>query len=249
MYDRYRAWLTRQPPASPDGADGSSAEAIHARYRDELRTHGIAPEEADRHLRVIIESGPRLEVERWNTALTRATPTFNLQPNAFLAQMIADRPPGAALDVGMGQGRNALFLAQQGWTTTGFDPAERAVAAARVEAERVGLHLETSVVGIDDFDWGQRQWDLILLSYVGARKLVDRVVTALRPGGLLVVEAFHRDATKTASIGSGVVFESNELLHLFDRLRIIRYEDVEAVADFGPRTATSRVVRLAAQAP
>jgi hypothetical protein len=62
-----------------------------------------------------------------------------------------------------------------------------------------------------------------------------------------VVEGFHRDAMKTAPIGGGVVFDTNELLRLFDRLRIVRYEDTESIADFGMQT--TRLVRLCAQKP
>ena len=76
--------------------------------------------------------------------------------------------------------------------------------------------------------------------------MVPRILESLRPGGVVVIEAFHRDATKTASIGGGVVFDSNELLKLFDQLRVIHYEDAKAVGDFGGGTET-RVVRLAAE--
>ena len=120
----------------------------------------------------------------------------------------------------MGQGRNAIYLAQNGWTVTGFDPAGRAVAAALDEAKRLGVRIDAQVKDDEEFDWGTARWDLIVLSYVGGRNLVTRVVTSLRPGGVVVVEAFHRDATKNASIGGGVAFDSNELLHLFDGLRV-----------------------------
>jgi hypothetical protein len=73
------------------------------------------------------------------------------------------------------------------------------------------------------------------------------VYDALKPGGLVIVEGFHRDATKDASIGGGVVFDTNELLELFERYRIVHYEDADAVGDFGQRQ--TRVVRLAAQRP
>ena len=85
------------------------------------------------------------------------------------------------------------------------------------------------------------------MSYVGAREYVGKVLAALRPGGMLVVEGFHRDATKTQPIGGAVVFDTNELLKLFDGLRVLRYEDAHAVADFG--LSGTRVVRLAAVKP
>jgi SAM-dependent methyltransferase len=175
------------------------------------------------------------------------TPAFNTQPNAFLAEMTKRLTPGKALDVGMGQGRNAIYLTQQGWAVTGFAPADQAVAAAQDQARRLGVQLTTLVLHDDQFEFGTEQWDLIVLSYVGVRRVVSRVNEALRPGGLVVVEGFHRDATKTAPIGGGGVFDTNELLRLFDRLRIVRYEDTEGVADFGLRT--TRLVRLCAQKP
>jgi hypothetical protein len=55
------------------------------------------------------------------------------------------------------------------------------------------------------------------------------------------------DAAKTAAIGGGVMFDMNELLRLFDRLRIVRYEDTEGIGDFGLRS--TRLVRLCAQKP
>jgi hypothetical protein len=88
---------------------------------------------------------------------------------------------------------------------------------------------------------------LIVLSYVGAREYAVNVLRALRPGGMVVVEGFHRDATKAGPIGGAVVFDTNELLQLFAGLRVVRYEDTNAVSDFG--LADTRVVRLAAVKP
>ena len=69
-------------------------------------------------------------------------------------------------------------------------------------------------------------------------------VRALKPGGIVVVEGFHRDVTRLHPVGGGVVFDSNELPKLFSSLRVLRYEDVEAKTDFG--TDIARAVRLCA---
>jgi SAM-dependent methyltransferase len=226
-------------------------QAAHAvvaqRYAAELRRQGKPDAEIASTIESLGKVGDRAEVEFWNRALTSATPRFNTGPNAFLVEIVRGVKPGRALDVGMGQGRNTIYLAQQGWDSVGFDPAERAVAAARDQASRLGVKITTHVARAEDFDWGDASWDLIVLSYVGTRQYVPDVLRALRPGGMVVLEGFHRDATKTRSIGGAVVFDSNELLRLFDGLRIIRYEDTSAVGDFG-QTKT-RVVRLAAVKP
>ena len=109
------------------------------------------------------------------------------------------------------------------------------------------MKLTTAIVGDESFDFGRDRWDLIVLSYVSLRHLVDKVRDSLKPGGLVVVEAFHRDALKQGSIGSGVVFDTNELLKTFDGLRIVHYEDATARGDFGFTKGETRVVRLAAE--
>ena len=238
IYEQFRSRLDKQPGPVTD---------IEAQYGKVLMAEGLTAAEVDRRLRVIGEQLQKSEKERWNRILTSPAPRFNTKPNAFLVDVTRGLTPGKALDVGMGQGRNALYLAQQGWAVTGFDPADQAVAAAEAEAKRIGVTLKTYVLRDDQFDFGTAQWDLIVLSYVGAREFATRVYDALKPGGSVVVEAFHRDATKNTPIGGSVVFDTNELLKLFERFRILRYEDVNAVGDFG--LENTRVVRLHAQKP
>jgi hypothetical protein len=77
--------------------------------------------------------------------------------------------------------------------------------------------------------------------------MAQQVQRALKPGGILIVEAFHRDATKGRSIGGGVVFDTGELPKLFPELRTVRYEEPVTKADFGQETV--RVVRYCAVRP
>ncbi|MBI3693763.1 MAG: methyltransferase domain-containing protein [Acidobacteria bacterium] len=238
IFEKFRAWVTKQPPAV------RGPEAL-TRYRAVLAGEGLPPAEIERSIRIIENQAQTLEIDRWNRILTAPAPTFNTKPNGFLVEMTKRLRAGKALDVGMGQGRNAIYLAQQGWDVTGFDPAEKAVASAQEQARRLGVKLTALALRDDQFEFGKEQWDLIVLSYVGVRGLLPRLYEALRPGGLVVVEAFHRDATKAASIGGGVVFDTNELLRLFERFRIVHYEDTEDIGDFGQRN--TRLVRLCAQ--
>jgi len=240
-YERFRAWINSLPPNQQRGPE------VAERYRGYLKGRGFSDGDAAEQLKLVEEQGARSEIERWNRILTSKDPAFNTRPNAFLMEIAKIRKLGAALDVGMGQGRNSVWLAQRGWTVTGFDPAERAVALARETAANLGLDLKTEVRRMEDFDFGERRWDLIVLSYVGGREMVEVLQRALKPGGVLVIEGFHRDATRDLSIGSARVFDTGELPALYSQLRVVRYEEPVTDADFG--LAKVRLVRYCGERP
>jgi hypothetical protein len=106
-YERFRYWTSFQPVALRD--DPKLVDA----YRAALIAAGTSAEQADTAIAIIRQQGERLEVERWNRILTAEKPRFNANPNTFLVQMMQGRKPGHALDVGMGQGRNAIYLASR----------------------------------------------------------------------------------------------------------------------------------------
>jgi SAM-dependent methyltransferase len=216
-------------------------------YREYLKTRGFSDSDADGQAKLVQGKGARAEVERWNRILTAKNPTFNVKPNEFVVEIAKGRKPGIALDVGMGQGRNAIWLAQQGWDVTGFDPAEKAVALAQETARKLGVRFKAEVKGMEDFDFGERRWDMIVLSYVGGRDMADVFQRALKPGGVLVIEAFHRDATKGRSIGGGVVFDTGQLPALYPQLRAVRYEEPMGIGDFGQQKV--RLVRYCGERP
>src|SRR5689334_543803 len=172
VYEEFRAWITAQPKDAQQADD----DAVFRQYTAYLRTKGKSLAEAASTIEQLRKIGDRAEVERWNRILTSTSAAFNKSPNAFLAEMVKGLRPGRALDVGMGQGRNTIFLAQQGWDAVGFDPADRAVAAAQQQAAQLGVKITTRVARAEEFDWGAGQWDLIVLSYVGGREYVSNVV-------------------------------------------------------------------------
>jgi SAM-dependent methyltransferase len=172
---------------------------------------------------------------------------FSRKPNAFLAEMIRGRTPGTALDVGMGQGRNAIFLAQQGWQVSGFDISDEGVKQARAEAVRLHLRLNAAVASWDSFDFGSARWDLVVLVYVAPDKnLASKVVHALRPGGAVIVEDRHIDSLRVWPEGT---YSNNELMSLFPGLRVLRYEDTWGKPDWQAKHLDERLVRLLAEKP
>ncbi|MBT8183555.1 MAG: class I SAM-dependent methyltransferase [Eudoraea sp.] len=136
--------------------------------------------------------------QRWNRSLVRdSTYTFNKEVNNLLKQTTASLPGGKALCVAMGQGRNALYLARNGWEVSGFDLADEAVAYAAEQAEKEQLALTTEIASFETYDFGENKWDLITWLYGGClwtEGITSKIKTALKPGGLFVFEFFHRDA-------------------------------------------------------
>ena len=193
--------------------------------------------------------------QRWNYLLTDSlmrVKMLNEQPNALLVETVKGRQPGTALDADMGEGRNAIYLAQQGWQVTGVDVAEQALAYAQNRAKQQGVKITTVVYDMAKYDWGTNDWDLIVLSYAGGREYAPRVAKALKPGGIVVLEAFHMDATNQLQVVGGdyrVFFNTDELPKLYRAagLKIVRYEEPVGVADFTKKQL--RLVKMVAQKP
>lgn len=193
--------------------------------------------------------------QRWNYLLTDSlarAKVLNAAPNALLVETVRGRQPGTALDADMGEGRNAIYLAQQGWQVTGVDIAEKALAYAQKRARETGVKITTVEHDMATYDWGTNQWDLIVLSYAGGRAYAPRVAQALKPGGLVVIEAFHLDATNHIQVVGGdyrVFFNTDELPKLYGAagLKILRYEEPMGTADFTKQNV--RLVKLVAQRP
>jgi SAM-dependent methyltransferase len=162
----------------------------------------------------------------------------------------ANLKPGVALDVGMGNGRNAIYLARKGWKVTGVDISQAAVKQAQAEASKLKVDFEARAGDVEKMDLGRDKYDLIVCMYVhmvairNARKFID----ALKPGGLLVVEGHHAEAQSLGLrpvSGGPPGYGNNQLLHAFDRLRILRYEDKITQAEWsnGPE-GRAPIVRM-----
>lgn len=174
--------------------------------------------------------------------------TFSARPNAFLTRVLSDRKPGRALDAGMGQGRNSLWLAEKGWQVSGFDISPVAIGQAVREAERRHLRIETFVTPYERFDWGKSKWDLIVFSYFFPQAALPQVWESLKPGGLILIEGFHADTARVRPIGGG--YTDRQMFETLRTYRILVYEDVEAKQEWGlPYGDTNRLVRVLAQKP
>jgi SAM-dependent methyltransferase len=150
------------------------------------------------------EAAARASRVKYDAAYT-AKKDFVARPNAFLKQCLRRIAPPkkglrrkprrerCALDIGLGQGRNAMLLAQFRYATTGIDRSEVGVLAARRMAAARGVSINAVVADNEKYDFGRNRWDLIvLLYYPQPMILIDRLKAAVRPGGYILVERFSR---------------------------------------------------------
>jgi SAM-dependent methyltransferase len=211
-------------------------QQIAEKYAARLKGEGVADAEIARRMRLIETERPLMEADYYNRFYTQGKTNYNKEPNTFLQEMVEGRMPGAALDYGMGDGRNALYLAKLGWRVWGFDPADAAVAFAQKRAKELGLTLNTAAVRDSDYEFGKERFDLVLFSWTMPLIPVQTVIDSMKAGGILVMECAADFAGR------------NEMLKMFDALRIVRYEIVRAKADFYDRRETD-VLRLVAIKP
>lgn len=147
-------------------------------------------------------------------------------PSALLVDFLSGFPKGRALDIACGHGRNALYLAAQGYSVEGLDRDREAIAFLNGEAEKRRL----SCVGIEadlegDRSLPEKEYDLVVCFYYLDRKLAPAIKKRLRVGGVLVYETFLIDQHEKFGKPSRREFcwGRNELLRSFLDLRILFY--------------------------
>jgi len=135
---------------------------------------------------------------RWDERYGTEGFVFGVEPNQFVAEHLASVPPGRALDLGSGQGRNAVWLASRGHRVTAVDLSPVATEQAQRLAAEAGVAADFVTADLAVWTPEPGAFDLVLLSYVhlepGPRRVVHAMaVDALAPGGMVFLIAHHKD--------------------------------------------------------
>jgi SAM-dependent methyltransferase len=244
VWQHFLEWLPSAPPVD-------APRILLDQYRSRLISNGASTTEADRQLG-IIQRAMQERSDGWrlifNNVYANSTPGFVTQPNALLIATVESRNPGRALDVGMGQGRNSVFLALKGWDVTGFDISDEGLAIARKNAERAGVKLNAILATDEAFNYGSNQWDLIAFIYepfpVTSAAYVERMRTSMKPGGIIVIESYGDEATTPNRPATAI--DPGQLLAAFKDFRLLHFEDTVTMADWDVQKKR-RVVRMVAE--
>ncbi len=166
---------------------------------------------------------------QWDQRYSRSTFIFGKTPAQFLAENYQYIPfEASVLDLGMGEGRNAVFLAQKGYKVTGVDISSVAVKKAYLLAQEFGVKIKGVVASLDDYKFPPQSYDAIICFYYVDRSLIEKMKTWLKPGGIIIYESFttrERSKSKPSTLEDSGYLKERELLSLFPGMRILKYEE------------------------
>jgi 2-polyprenyl-3-methyl-5-hydroxy-6-metoxy-1,4-benzoquinol methylase len=174
----------------------------------------------------LLDAKPR-DKERWDQKYGTEAYIFGKEPVPFLKQNLHLLPKGKALDIAMGEGRNGVYLATQGYEVVGLDISPNGLKKANQLAKQNGVTIETRVVDLESHQLEKNAYDVILLMYYMQRDLWPQINDALKPGGMAVIETYNVDHLKHQKFNPKWLLKSNELLEAFKDMKIIRYQAYE----------------------
>ncbi|MEM7030652.1 MAG: class I SAM-dependent methyltransferase [Chloroflexota bacterium] len=132
----------------------------------------------------------------WDERYSADEYAFGKEPNEFLAKNYRAIPKGKVLSLAEGEGRNAVFLAKQGYTVTAVDGSQAGLEKARKLAQENNVALDLIQADLVDFDIGVSNWDGIVsiffpLPSAQRKELHKKVVAGLKENGVFLVEAYR----------------------------------------------------------
>ncbi len=154
---------------------------------------------------------------------------YGTRPNDFLASVVDRLPMGRVLCLAEGEGRNAVFLAEQGFEVTAADSSAVGLEKARKLAGQRGVHIETVVADLAHYEIVPESWDAIVAIFCHLppplrRAVHAQAVAGLRPGGAFVLEAYTPAQLQHGTGGPPVVELMMALDGVRDELTGLRFE-------------------------
>ncbi len=252
-----------EPETEPEhehrpGRDEQDAGARQAEQERDLSrvapaARGLEPDAGDGEARDEQEGTEQVEEERpvaggggdhahtvpwaraaWDRRYSEREPDLVATPHVHLAEAAERLPPGRALDLACGAGRNAVWLAERGWAVTAVDFSPVAIASARALAARSGVGVAWTVADLLDFEPAPRAYDLVLVFFLhlppAERDAVLRkAVAAVAPGGTFLLAAHDRRNLAEGHHGPRdpeVLYGAEDVVPLLDGLEVARAERV-----------------------
>lgn len=137
----------------------------------------------------------------WEKAYVEVNNLWGLEPNNIFSRYIDIIPKdGSVLDIGVGEGRNALFFANLGYKVAGIDISETAINRCLDLSKRFNFQIDAKVADITTFDINKEEYSLIILSNVlnffsvnEIKKIVEKLKNGLKDNGLIYISVFDNE--------------------------------------------------------
>jgi 2-polyprenyl-3-methyl-5-hydroxy-6-metoxy-1,4-benzoquinol methylase len=187
----------------------------------------------------------------WDARYAAQELVWSAEPNRFVVEELSDLPPGRALDVAAGEGRNAIWLASRGWRVTAVDFSRVAVEKGRRIAAQRGVEVEWVVADVRTYRPPAGGFDAVLVAYLHLApdelaSVLRTAAAAVAPGGTMLVVG-HDRSNLTEGVGGP---QDPELLYTVEGvvaalpgLRVVRAERARRPVPGEPRDALDTVVR------
>jgi SAM-dependent methyltransferase len=189
--------------------------------------------------------------EDWDRRYSQPDLLWSATPNRFLVQEAAELPPGRALDLACGEGRNALWLAEHGWTVTGVDYSSVAIEKARRRAHDEEAEVDFVCSDLLEYEPPADTYDLVLVLYLQLpsrerRLVLSRAAAALAAGGTFLLVG-HDLANMTDGVGGpsdpDVLYSPGDIVSEVSGLGIEKAERVLRDVPDEDRPAIDALVR------
>lgn len=171
--------------------------------------------------------------EFWNERYANNEYVYGENPNEFLEEQLAHLPQGKILLPCEGEGRNAVYAAQNGWHVFACDFSSTGKQKAMALARKKGISFEYAVCGILEYPAEAETFDVIALIFAHfpetvRQKIHEKMITLLKPGGWIVLEGFNKKQLGKNSGGPKsleMLFDANMLLKDFENCEIVSLEE------------------------
>jgi SAM-dependent methyltransferase len=172
--------------------------------------------------------------EDWDRRYSAVENLWSAKPNRFLVAEVSELEPGRALDLACGEGQNAIWLAEQGWTVRGIDYSGVAIEKARARAARDGVEVEFVQADLLEYEPEEAAFDLVLILYLhipaAERPAVHaKAARTVAPGGTFLLLG-HDVTNLTEGVGGpsdpGLLYTPDEVAAELDGLAIEKAERV-----------------------
>lgn len=192
-----------------------------------------------------------MESQEWDDRYAGRELVWTAEPNRFVVAELQDLAPGRALDVGAGEGRNAVWLASRGWQVTAVDFSAVGLDEGRRLAEDRGVAVDWVLADVRDYQPEPGCFQLVLIAYLQLREaeldgVLRRAVTALAPGGVLLVVG-HDVANQTEGTGGpqdpAVLQTAGSITQSLGDLTVVRAERARRPVAGSSRDAVDTLVR------